>query len=107
MMNEMKWSKAEKALARRAFDMAYRRECEAISAKLKEMIEGAMEPEELWRIHDYLNARRKNIDEKYDFRYSVLLFAMARLLTEGWLTEMDLDGLGEDKIEKVKYLTEL
>jgi len=107
MMNEMKWSKAEKALARRAFDMAYRRECEAISAKLKEMIEGAMEPEELWRIHDYLNARRKNIDEKYNFRYSVLLFAMARLLTEGWLTEMDLDGLGEDKIEKVKYLTEL
>lgn len=106
-MNEMKWSKAEKALARRAFDMAYRRECEAISAKLKEMIEGAMEPEELWRIHDYLNARRKNIDEKYNFRYSVLLFAMARLLTEGWLTEMDLDGLGEDKIEKVKYLTEL
>jgi hypothetical protein len=32
---------------------------------------------------------------------------MARLLTEGWLTEMDLDGLGEDKIEKIKYLTEL
>jgi hypothetical protein len=107
MMNEMKWSKAEKASARRAFDMAYRRECEAISAKLKEMIEGAKEPDDLWRIHDYLNAQRKNINEKYDFRYSVLLFVMARLLTEGWLTEMDLDGLGEDKIEKIKYLTEL
>ena len=46
-MSELKWSKAEKAIGKRAFDMAYRRECEAIIKKLREMVASAAEPEDL------------------------------------------------------------
>ena len=51
-----------------------------------------------------MSEQRKKTDEKYDFRYSVLVFVLARLLKERWLEKADLDGLGEDKIEKIKYL---
>jgi hypothetical protein len=104
-MNEINWSKSEKVVARRAFDTAYKRECDAITAKLKEMIAKATEPKHIWRIHDYLTRQRKNIDEKYVYRYSILTLIFARLLSEGWLKMSDLEGLGEDKIEEIKKLT--
>ncbi len=106
-MNELKWSKAEKAVGKRAFDMAYRRECEAIIKKLKEMVASAAEPDDLWRICDLLKEQRDRIDEKYDYRYSVLVFVFARLLKEGWLWEFDLEGFQKDKLEKIKYLSDL
>jgi len=61
-------------------------------------------PADLWRIHDYLTKQRKQTDKKYDFRYSVLILVFAMLLKEGWLNEADLQGLREDKIEKIEYL---
>jgi hypothetical protein len=101
---ELKWSKVEKEAARRAFEGAYRKECGAIAAKIKEMARAASEPEDLWRIHDVLTKQRRQTDEKYDYRYSVLLFVFARLLPEGWLMETDLQGLADNKIEAIRYL---
>jgi hypothetical protein len=106
-MDESNWSKTEKETARRAFQAAYQRECEVITAKLKEMAASVSEPADIWRIHDYLTGERKRTDEKYDYRYSVLMFMFAGLLNEGWLKESDLAGLHEDKIEKIKYLIRL
>jgi hypothetical protein len=103
-MNELKWSKPEKVAAKRAFDTAYQRECEALARKLKEMIAAAREPVDIWRIHDFLTTQRKQFDERYDYRYSVLILVFARLLREGWLEETGVEGLGEDKVEKIKYL---
>lgn len=101
---EIRWTKAEKVVARRAFDAAYRRECEALVAKVKEMAAGATESADLWSIEEYLGRRRRDIQEKYDYRYSVLLYVLANLFREGWLTETDLCGLAEDKVELIKYL---
>ena len=101
-MNEIKWSKSEKVIARRAFDTAYKRECDAITAKVKEMIAKATEPVHIWRIHDYLTEQRENIDEKYVYRYSILILLFARLLSEGWLKKTELEGLGEDKIKEIE-----
>jgi (p)ppGpp synthase/HD superfamily hydrolase len=106
-MNELKWSKTEKNLARKAFDLAYQRECETIATKLKDMILTATKPEDLWKIHDYLTEQRERTDEKYDYRYSVLISVFARLLREGWLKEAELEGLQEDKIERIKYLASM
>jgi hypothetical protein len=106
-MNELNWSKSEKVVARRAFDTAYKRECDSIIAKLKEMIVKVTKPEHIWRIHDYLTEQLKQINRNYDYRYSVLIFEFARLLQEGWLKLTDLEGLGEEKIEKIKKLASL
>lgn len=103
-MIDFKWSPAEKKIAREAFDKAYQKECEVIIAKLKKMTATTKKPDDIWRICDYLTEQRDRTDEKYDYRYSVLIFVFARLIKEGWLKEADLEGIGKDKIEKVQFL---
>jgi hypothetical protein len=89
-------------IARKAFDAAYERECAAIAAKLREMTAAIEEPRDIWLIHDFLSRRRREIDHKYDYRYSVLIEVFARLIREGRINMADLAGLREDKIEKLK-----
>lgn len=103
-MIDFRWSPAEKKIAREAFDKAYQKECEVIIVKLKKMTAKTKKPDDIWRICDYLTEQRDRTDEKYDYRYSVLIFVFARLIKEGWLTEADLEGIGKDKVEKVQFL---
>jgi hypothetical protein len=54
------WSSAEKKAARRAFEQAYHKQCTAIAAKVKQMMElASTDPAVAWRIHDYLSQERK------------------------------------------------
>jgi hypothetical protein len=94
----MEWSKPEKEIARRAYRAAYERECIAIAENVRKMAAAIKEPSDMWRIHDYLTEKRKETDEKYDYRYSVLLWVFGRLISEGWIREEDLAGLSEDKL---------
>ncbi|HSF34012.1 MAG TPA: hypothetical protein VLK82_26585 [Candidatus Tectomicrobia bacterium] len=106
-LRDIKWSKTEKSVARRAFDRAYRRECEAITKRISGMIRDITHPADVWHVHDFLSKTREEIDEKYDYRYSVLIFVFARLMREGWLQESDLDGLDEDKVSKIRALASM
>jgi hypothetical protein len=99
---DLPWSAVEKKAARRAFDRAYQRKCGVISAEVKKMAARSASPSDLWEIHDYLSEQRKTTDLTFDYRYSVLLSVFAHLLREGSLTEADLAGLQQDKIEKIK-----
>ncbi len=105
-MRDFSWSKREKEIARRAFDAAYLRECVAILDMARTMASTAVEPAELWRIHDYLDEQRSATDHKYDYRYSVLILVFARLIREGWLTEEELAGIGEEKLERIRGILE-
>jgi hypothetical protein len=102
MYRDLPWSKSEKQIARRAFDAAYEKECRAISAKLMQMTHDDSDPRYIWRIHDYLSEQRRATDEKYDYRYSVLIRVFGALIREGWLTEADLQGLSDDKLRMIR-----
>lgn len=104
MFRHMKWSKAEKKVARRAYDLAYRRECEALIKEVKARSRKVAEPDELWSLADYLWAHRQEIDDKYDYRYSVLPLVFARLASESWLSLADLEGLDPDKLATIEGL---
>jgi len=58
----------------------------------------------MWAISDYLTRQQRAIDEKYDYRYSRLVFVFAILLRENWLEETDLQGLGEEKLQAIQYM---
>jgi hypothetical protein len=64
------------------------------------MQEGA----DLWRLHDFLTRRRREIDEKYDYRHFQLSMVFARLIHEGWLSLEELQGLAEDKLAKIEQV---
>ena len=101
------WTKVEKKAARRAFDLAYSRECAAIGAELRRRAAAIREPADLWALHDYFTGQRNDTDEKYDYRYSQLIFVFARLVAEGWLNIDELAGLGEEKLERIGTIVAL
>jgi len=101
------WSDTEQEIAQAAFNKAYEREIHALIQEVRERASKIAEVEEVWRLHDSLSARRHDIDGKYDYRYSVLLFVFARLVKEGWLYLNDLEGLAKDKLTKVAALSRM
>src|ERR1700686_4281377 len=91
--NEPTWSKSEKAIARTAFDAALGRELHEVIQEAKRMANGIQTSSALWDLEQYLTERRKQIDRKYDYRYSQLTLVFGRLLYENRLGEEDLRGL--------------
>jgi hypothetical protein len=105
-MIEQSWSKKEKAIAKRAFEGAYEKECKNLIEKIQKRASEAKGPPDIWRLHDFLTKRIKEIENKYDYRYSMLIFVFASLMKEGWITVDEIEGLNEDKIAKIRYLAE-
>jgi len=104
---QMTWTQTEKKAARKAFDRAFKKQCASVKAEAEKMIANAAAPSDIWRVHDYLSEHRRTVDVLYHYRYSVLLNVFARLLRDGWLTEADLAGLREDKIDRIKFVASL
>jgi len=65
---------------------------------------------DLWDLEHYLTERRKEINRKYDYRYSQLTHVFGRLLYEKRLHQDELRGLREDKLKPIssfaKFLAE-
>jgi hypothetical protein len=102
--NEPIWSKSEKTIARTAFDAALGRELHEVIQKTKQMANGIQQSSDLWDLERYLTERRKEIDRKYDYRYSQLTHVFARLLYEGRVSEEELRGLRDDKVTSIRSL---
>ena len=104
--NEPTWSKSEKVIARTAFDAALKRELHQVIEEAKQKAKQIKEPRDLWDLEHYLTERRKEIDRKYDYRYSRLTHVFGRLLYEGRVNEEELRGLGEDKLKSIRSLAD-
>ncbi|WP_166507390.1 hypothetical protein [Nostoc sp. 106C] len=44
------------------------------------------------------------MSDKYDYRYSVLIFDFVRLFREGWLISKELECLEKDNLSKISIL---
>jgi hypothetical protein len=102
--NDPIWSRSEKAIARKAFDAALGRELHEVIQEAKRMASEIRKSSDLWDLEHYLTARRKQIDGKYDYRYSQLTHVFGKLLHEERLREEDLRGLREDKLKSIRSL---
>ena len=106
-MNEVEWSDREKNIAKEAFNKAYLREVNNLIREVREQANSISELNHLWQLHDFLSARRHEMDGKYDYRDSVLIFVFARLVNEGLLDLNELEGLAKDKLIKVAALSRM
>ena len=100
-MFELKWSHAEKVIARQAFDRALRNELQATIQEAKERAAKIKEPSELWELERWLTECRRDINRRYDYRYSVLPIVFAHLIRDGRLKNDDLTGLRPEKLELI------
>lgn len=104
---ENKWTEVEQAIAQEAFERAYRREVTALLEQVRTRATEILALDDLWSLHDFLSSKRHEIDGKYDYDYSVLLFVFANLIKDGWLHLDELKNLNQDKFAKVAALTRL
>jgi hypothetical protein len=104
---DITWSPSEQSIAKEAFDCAYARETNALIQQVNQAAASLSELDDLWKLNDYLSARRHALDGKYDYQYSFLIFLFAQLLKEGWLDLTDLAGLEKDKLAKITSLARM
>jgi hypothetical protein len=105
--SDIYWSSAEKSIAEAAIKKAYSREVEALVKNIRETASLISLPEDVWKLHDFLSARRHDIDGKYDDRESFLVYTLSRLVKDGLLGLDELEGLAADKRAKVSLLTRM
>lgn len=106
-MSEINWSDTEKKAAHEAFKKAYEREINSLIEEVKQEIIEINEISQLWLLHDFLSARRHQIDGKYDDSCSSLIFVLAQLLKEEWLSMEELQALDRDKLTKISALARM
>ena len=100
-----KWSKAEKKIARDAFDKAYQKCCEEIIKEIQSFSFDSQD--EIWELCNRLNQYRKEVRNIFDYRYSQFFFIFPIMIHKGWITLEDLEGLKEDKMSHFKRATSL
>ena len=105
-MRELRWSPKEKTIARQAFDRALHQELEATIQDAKQRAARIKEPDELWELERHLTQRRKEINDRYEFKYSVLLLVLADLMRAGRITMDELHGLDEEKLRVIRSHTQ-
>jgi hypothetical protein len=104
--NEPSWLRSEKIVARKAFDAALGRELHEVIQETQKMASQIQQSSDLWDLEHYLTQRRKEIDRKYDYRYSQLTQVFGKLLYEKRLREKELLGLGEDKLKSIRSVAQ-
>jgi photoprotection regulator FRP-like protein len=102
MIRHLKWSHAEKQIARKAFELALDREFQSVIQRAKDMASKIEQPADLWELEHYLTQSRKKIDRTFDYRYSVLIDVFGRLIRERRLSEKELQGLGQEKLKSIR-----
>ena len=80
------------------------RELHEVIQEAKRMASQIQQSSDLWDLEHYLTQRRKEIDRKYDYRYSQLTQVFGRLLYEKRLRQEELHGLREDKLKPIRSL---
>ena len=101
-MSAQSWTQGEKRIARRVFEAALERELAEVMAEFKARAARAQEPDDRWATQEYLAQARRDIDRKYDYRYSQLELVFAILLREQRIAEAELEGLADEKLAVIR-----
>jgi photoprotection regulator FRP-like protein len=106
-LRDLNWSPAEKVVARKAFDRALRRELESVMVEAKKRAAKIQQPSDIWDLVHYLTERRTQIDRQYEYKYSLLILVFGNLIQQGRLSEHELQGLNQDKLDSIRRYLEM
>jgi len=101
-MRGLKWSPAEKLIARKVFERALGTELQQVMREAQRRAAKLEDFDQLWELEAYLRQSREQIDRKYDYRYSVLPEVFGILISEGRVAEAELQELREDKLHYIR-----
>jgi len=101
----MNWTKSEKHSASEIFELARKRDYEKLITKLKS--HSLDTSDDVWCMRDLLNEKAKEFDNKYYYRYSVLLDLFTTFVIEGLLDVEELNTLSVHKLNYIKSSLEI
>lgn len=101
------FSEMEEAIAQKALQKAYERETSALINHVRDRANSISELEDLWYLHDLLSTKRYEIDGKYAYNFSTIVFDFAGLVKEKWLYLDDLQGLKPEILSKISALARM
>jgi len=105
--NKNQWSETEEAIAKQALQTACERETSALIANVRERAGSITKLEDLWYLHDLLSTKRYEIDGKYEYDSSTVVFDFSSLIKEKWLSLEDLEGLKPEMLSKISALARM
>ena len=106
-VSKNKFSEIEENIAKQALQTAHQREVSALISQVRDRANTITELEDLWYLHDLLSTKRYEIDGKYVYNCSTLVFDFARLVQEGWLNLDDLSGFPAAMLSKISVLARM
>ena len=106
-VNKNQLSATEETTAKRALQKAYDREIRALMMNVRDRANSLTKIEDLWYLHDLLSTKRYEIDGKYAYNSSSIVFDFANLVKEQWLTLEDLQGLPSKMLSKISALARM
>ena len=106
-VNQNQLSATEEKTARQALQKAYKREISALMMNVRDRANSLNEIEDLWDLHDLLSTKRYEIDGKYAYNSSSIVFDLANLVKEKWLTLEDLQDLPSEMLSKILALARM
>ena len=98
------WTKAEKQIAKKAFNLAKSRDYQYLINTINS--KDINSQNQIWELRDLLNKKAKEFNNKFDYRYSQLLILFIQYINEGLLRIEELEGLSEDKIYIIRDAVE-
>ena len=98
------WSKSEKEVARKVFNMAKKRAYDNLINTINS--KKIQSSDDIWSLRDLLNEKAIEFDNIFDYRYSQLVILFVRYVQDGLLDIEELTGLSEDKISVIKNMTD-
>lgn len=99
------WNESEQAIARWAFDIAYRRAIAQLVLSVQTRAVALSEAETVWALHDFLSIERHTIEGRFAFRFKGILFVFASLVKDKLLRLDELEGLATDKLSKISAMS--
>ena len=100
-------SSTEEKIAQQALQKAHEREISALMMNIRDRTNSLNKIEDLWDLHDLLSTKRYEIDGKYVYNSSSIVFDFASLIKEKWLTIEDLQGLPSEMLSKISALARM
>jgi len=102
-----KWSDAERKLAHSVYEEARLSELADTLEDFKARAAALTTIDDLWPLEDYLRTTRRELEEKYNYRYSRLPLLFAWLVREGRVKPAQLAGLSEEKRGEILRIASL
>ncbi|MEL6493445.1 MAG: hypothetical protein AAFV85_14530 [Cyanobacteria bacterium J06634_6] len=104
---DITWSSEEKQIALAALNKAHEQEVNTLITTIRENASAIVQIEDAWQLHDYLSAKRHELEGRYDDRESFLIFTLSQLVKSGLIDIAELSELATEKQAKVRVLSRM